>query len=45
MTLGWWTLSGEDLMHALHRAYEGENPEIIYAEMYANSVIEGPDNE
>lgn len=43
--MGWWSLSGEDLMTSLYRAYEGENPEIIYAELYANSVIEEPDNE
>lgn len=38
--LGFWTLSGEDLLDVLTRAYHGENPNMIYAEMYANSDIE-----
>ena len=43
--MGWWTMSGEDFMNALVRCYNGENPEIIYTEMYANSNIEEPNNE
>ena len=33
----WWTIAGSALQAALHRAHEGEDPEIVYAEMYANS--------
>lgn len=37
---GWWTLSGDDFLAAMKRAHAGEDPEMIYAEYYANSVIE-----
>lgn len=38
--MGWWAISGEDFLAALKRAHAGENPELIYAELYANSEIE-----
>ena len=38
--MGWWTLSGEDFLAALKRAHAGEDPDMIYAEYFANSVIE-----
>lgn len=38
--LGWWTISGEALLAALHRAQLGEDPDMIYAELYANSTVE-----
>lgn len=38
--LGWWTISGKMLMDALRRVSAGENPEMVYAELYANSKIE-----
>lgn len=37
---GWWTIYGEDLMAMLCRVQSGENPDIVYAEEYANAVIE-----
>lgn len=40
--LGWWSLSGDDLMRAMERAAAGEAPDMIYAEMYANSSVEKP---
>lgn len=33
----WWVISEPDFLEALHRAHNGENPEIVYAEWYANS--------
>lgn len=33
----WWALNGQILMNALHRCHEGENPEIMYLELIANS--------
>lgn len=36
-SLGWWTMSGGCFMEALHRANAGEDPNLIYAEYYANS--------
>jgi hypothetical protein len=35
--LGWWAISGDDLLAALKRAHAGDNPDILYAELYANS--------
>ena len=35
--LGYWCISGEALLEALHRVAEGEDPDIVYAELYANS--------
>lgn len=42
MSLGWWTISGDDLLEALRRAHVGEDPDLVYAEMYANSEVETP---
>lgn len=42
--LGIWVIHGQTLIQALHRAHEGEDPEIIYAELYANSDITETDN-
>lgn len=41
-SLGWWTLSGEEFMKAMRRAHDGEDPEMIYAEYYANSKVDNP---
>jgi hypothetical protein len=38
--LGWWAISGQQLLDALRRAYNGEDPDLVYAELYANSEIE-----
>lgn len=35
--LGWWVISGSALMHALERAAAGENPSLLYTELYANT--------
>ena len=35
--MGWWAISGEDLLDMLRRAANGENPDLIYAEAYANA--------
>lgn len=34
--LGWWTISGAALLDALRRAAAGEDPDWVYAELYAN---------
>lgn len=39
-SMGWWTLSGEDFLAAMKRAHDGENPDVIYAEYFANSTID-----
>jgi hypothetical protein len=33
----WWVIHGQALMDALARAYDGEDPEMVYVELYANS--------
>jgi hypothetical protein len=38
--LGWWVISGESIMDMLWRAFAGEDPDLIYAEHYANSEVE-----
>jgi hypothetical protein len=44
--LGWWAISGEAIIDGLRRAHDGENPDVLYAELYANSrTDEGVGNE
>ena len=40
--LGWWTIHGEALLDALHRSHDGDDPDVVYAELYANSEHERP---
>ena len=35
--LGWWTISGDTLLGALREVADGANPDLVYAELYANS--------
>lgn len=37
--LGWWVISGEDLLALLHEVAGGEDPDIAYASFYANSEV------
>jgi hypothetical protein len=39
---GWWTIHAEDLFAFLARAHAGEDPELLYLELYANSKVEQP---
>lgn len=41
--LGWWTISGRSLMDALRAVAGGEDPDTVYAELYANSDVTQPD--
>lgn len=41
--LGWWAIAGSDLLAMLRRAAGGEDPDLVYAEAYANSDHEYPD--
>ena len=44
--LGWWAIAGAALLDLLRRAHAGENPDLLYAEAYANSDherVEGND--
>lgn len=40
--LGWWCISGEALLSMLRRVQAGEDPDLVYAEEYANSDHEPP---
>lgn len=40
--LGWWSISGETLLEMLRRVAAGEDPDLVYAETYANCEIERP---
>lgn len=39
----WWVIHSSELNTALHRAHRGEDPELLYMELYANSETEGPE--
>jgi len=45
MDLGWWTISGEALLESLRRCHRGEDPDLVYAELYANSDVDRPASE
>jgi hypothetical protein len=38
--LGWHVISGDLLLELLNRAKEGENPGLLYAELWANATHE-----
>lgn len=39
-SLGWWLLHGDTLMDFLRRAHDGEDPDTLLAEIYANAEHE-----
>jgi hypothetical protein len=43
--LGWWVIRGSTILEALRRAALGEDPDVIYAELYANSEHKYPQEE
>lgn len=43
--LGWWTISGVDFLKALQRVQNGEDPQMVYAEYYANSEVSRPSDD
>lgn len=38
--LGWWVLDGQSLLDMLRRVADGEDPDLVYAEEYANCTHE-----
>lgn len=34
----WWVIAEEDLIAALTRTHGGEDPDVVYAELYANGT-------
>lgn len=45
MTEPWWTISGDDLLAMLRQVANGDDPDLVYAEHYANSEHEHPEGE
>lgn len=43
--LGWWIIHGDEIMEALRQVAQGENPDIVYAELYANADIQKGDDD
>jgi hypothetical protein len=43
--LGWHVISGELLLDALRRVGEGEDPDLVYAELWANASHDELDEE
>ena len=37
---GWWVIAGHYLLEALRKVAAGDDPEMVYTELYANSDIE-----
>lgn len=42
--LGWWVIAGEDLLGMLREVAAGADPDLVYAEHYANSEHPPPDD-
>jgi hypothetical protein len=40
---GWHVISAQDLLTALRRCADGENPDLVYAELWANAEHEQVD--
>jgi len=36
---GWWVIHGDELMEAFQKCFEGEDPEFVYIELYANGDV------
>ncbi|MCK9896957.1 hypothetical protein [Frankia sp. AgB32] len=43
--LGWHVIRGEDLLDLLRRAAAGEDPDLLYAEAWANAAHEQVDGD
>jgi hypothetical protein len=35
----WWCINGQDMLNALIRCRNGDDPDIVYLEMFINSDI------
>lgn len=35
--LGWWQVEGAEILAALHAVAAGEDPSLVFAELYANT--------
>lgn len=37
--LGWWFIHGDEIIEALRQVANGESPDVVYAELYANCEV------
>lgn len=37
--LGWWIIHGDEILESLRRVAKGEDPDLVYAELYANCEV------
>lgn len=40
MTDDWWVINSTELLSALKRVADGDDPDIVYVELYANATTE-----
>ena len=38
--LGWWIIHGDNLLTALHMVAQGDDPDLVYAELFATAEID-----
>jgi hypothetical protein len=43
--MGWHVISGEHLLELLRRVADGEDPDLVYLEVYVNAEVEVIDDE
>ncbi len=41
----WWTIHSSVIQEMLRRAFQGDDPDLLYVELIANSRIEPVDND
>ena len=41
---GWWVIEGDEILAMLRRVEAGENPDLVFAEAYANADVESCDD-
>lgn len=41
----WWVINGDELLAALIRCHGGEDPDLVYLELYANSDVGEPEED
>lgn len=41
--LGWWIIHGDEILESLRAVANGENPDVVYAELYANCDVQEGD--
>lgn len=45
MAGAWWCIHEDELLGALRKCHQGEDPDVVYAEIYANSDHTYPEDD